>query len=172
MRDLRIRNRFSKSKFRIKKKFKNSLDTKRNGSIEIVNSKNITNDHKIRTKVEIENETSLDAEEASEKACVIDSATSDKYDKAYEKSIEKIEAIKREMLQNIEKLIERDANLNNLQEKSCNLNMNILDLQITTKSVRRQTLKKKHFGIFFLILLTILMLILLSFYLKYNGQYG
>ena len=185
MRDLRMKHRFSsssikedkisisqkciqkknsKSKFVINKFLKKLLSTKRN-DLENVDLKKLTSSH--LTKDDIKNVILSDTETDFKKTHAIESAIFDEYDKAYIKSIEKIEAIKREMLHNIEKLIERDANLNNLQEKSCNLNMNVLDLQITTKSVRRQTFKKKQIKIMMLILVVILIVIFLSFYLRY-----
>ena len=148
----------------IKKVLKKLLSTKRNDS-ENADLNKITSSH--LTKDNLKNEILSDTETDLKKTHITESAIFDEYDKAYVKSIEKIEAIKREMLHNIEKLIERDANLNNLQEKSCNLNMNVLDLQITTKSVRRQTFKKKQIKIILLILAVILIVIFLSFYLKY-----
>ena len=75
-----------------------------------------------------------------------DNKISVNYDEAaYEKSVEKVETVKKAMMQNIEKLIERDANLSDLQQKACNLNMNILDLQITTHKIKQQTLTTKKY---------------------------
>jgi hypothetical protein len=160
----RIQKKNSKSKFVIKKVLKKLLITKINDS-ENTDLKKITSYH--LTTDNVKDEILSDTKNDFKKTQVIDSAIFDEYDKAYVKSFEKIEAIKREMFYNIEKLIERDANLNNLQEKSCNLNMNVLDLQITSKSVRRKTFKKKQIKIISLILAVILIVIFLSFYLKY-----
>ena len=92
------------------------------------------------------------------------------YDMAYEKSIVKINQIKREMLENIEKLIERDANLNDLQHKACDLNVNICDLEMTSKKVKKSFFKKRYFsiGIAFIFLAILIILIIVFFYEKFN----
>jgi hypothetical protein len=159
-------------KFKIKKTIKKLFDIKRKSSVGNVDLTQITKP--VTTKVKIKNqqdeENNIENENVLNTTHVIDSAIFEEYDRAYENSKEKVNAIKREMLQNIEKLIERDANLSDLQEKSCNLNRNIQDLQMTTKRIKRQILKKQHLKIAVVTFLIFLIILISSLYFMNGGD--
>ena len=103
----------------------------------------------------------LKSESLNKNPQILDDSLFAEYDKAYEDSVEKIDTIKKALMQNIEKLIERNANLNDLQDKACNLNLNTLDLQITTNRVKKRTMKS-YKNIIMIILVILLILVILA----------
>jgi len=157
-------------KLRVKKTIKKLFDIKRKSSVGNVDLTQITKPLTVKVKIKNEKDAQNDTENVLNATHAIDSAIFEEYDRAYENSKEKVNAIKREMLQNIEKLIERDANLTDLQEKSCNLNRNIQDLQMTTKRIKRQILKKQHLKIAVVTFLIFLVILISSLYFMYGGD--
>lgn len=94
------------------------------------------------------------------------------YERIYDHTLEKLDDIKFVMKENINKLIERDANLNDLELKAHNLNQNTLDLNLTSHKLKQKhtflALKYRSWAVRISILFIIVFIIIFYIYKLIN----
>jgi hypothetical protein len=87
------------------------------------------------------------------------------YEKIYDNTLEKLDEIKFAMKENINKLIERDVNLNDLEVKAHNLNQNTLNLNLTSNKLKKKNqMPCRHWAVRIVVLFIVFLIIFIYIY--------